>query len=788
MHRSIARRVPSHHHVIAAAALAALHGAAGAQTTPPETGQLQTITVTAERRTENVQQVPNSVSVLPSELLDVLNTSGQDVRMLSGRVPSLNIESSFGRAFPRFYIRGYGNTDFRLNASQPVSLVYDDVVQENPILKGFPAFDLARVEVLRGPQGSLFGRNTPAGVVKFESMRPVKGKFEGYGSISAGTFSTVNLEGALNVPTSSDSALRISLMNQTRDDWVENTFDAGPTQNLEGYRDSAMRLQWLIEPGKDFSALVNLHARDYDGSARLFRANIINKGSNDLVSGFDERKISIDGKNESELQNYGGNLRLRWGLMPGLALHSITGYEQVKTFSRGDIDGGSGPYFVPGPGSLPFPSETADGLPKHSQWTQELRLESDTKGALDWQAGVFLFKEDYKVESFSWNTPGNPVAVPPVPAGAQDGYQRIRQKNDAWALFGALNYAVTPQLKLRGGLRYTVDKKKLTVEAYENSGFVPCVLLGKCDLAQLAGQEPDGNLSASPEDKKVSWDLSGSYALSKDINLYARAATGFRGSSVQSASAFNGKSVADAESNTSVEAGIKTDLFDRRARLNFGVFHYQVKDLQLTAVGGAANANILLNAKKATGTGFEMDLQALLTNNLLASLGVGYNKTKIKDPGLTVSACGNGQAVPVPPDPTPANCTITDPNFFDATSQSWKANIDGNPLPQAPKATVSFTLRYSQPTPNGEWYALTDWVYRSKVNFFLYESVEFTGKALTEGGVRVGYVWGNGKYEAAAFGRNITNQIRIVGGIDFNNLTGFINEPRTFGVQFKANF
>ena len=232
---------------LAAAALAAMSGLAGTAAHAQQTStELQTITVTAERRTENVQQVPNSVSVVPSELLDVLNTSGQDVRMLSGRVPSLNIESSFGRAFPRFYIRGYGNTDFRLNASQPVSLVYDDVVQENPILKGFPAFDLARVEVLRGPQGSLFGRNTPAGVVKFESNRPVKGKFEGYGSLSGGTFSTINLEGAINVPTSSDSALRVSLMNQTRDDWVDNTFAAGPTKELEGYRDSALRAQWLV--------------------------------------------------------------------------------------------------------------------------------------------------------------------------------------------------------------------------------------------------------------------------------------------------------------------------------------------------------------------------------------------------------------------------------------------------------------------------------------------------------------------------------------------------------------
>ena len=112
----------------------------------PAAGVLPTVTVTAERRTENIKDVPSSISTLSGEKLDVLNSGGEDVRALSGRVPSLNIESSFGRAFPRFYIRGYGNTDFRVNASQPVSLVYDDVVQENPLLKGFPIFDLVDVE------------------------------------------------------------------------------------------------------------------------------------------------------------------------------------------------------------------------------------------------------------------------------------------------------------------------------------------------------------------------------------------------------------------------------------------------------------------------------------------------------------------------------------------------------------------------------------------------------------------------------------------------------------------
>ena len=115
--------------------------------------------------------------------------------------------------------------------------------------------------------------------------------------------------------------------------------------------------------------------------------------------------------------------------------------------------------------------------------------------------------------------------------------------------------------------------------------------------------------------------------------------------------------------------------------------------------------------------------------------------------------------------------------------------IDGNSLPQAPRTVITATARYGIPTASGgEWFVFTDWSYRGKINFFLYDSVEFTGKSLLEGGLRVGYLWGNGKYEAAVFGRNITNQVRVVGGIDFNNLTGFINEPRMVGAQFKATF
>ncbi|HYR29551.1 MAG TPA: TonB-dependent receptor, partial [Thermoanaerobaculia bacterium] len=158
------------------------------QTPPPATEEaqaeqpqvLEEIVVTAQKREENVQDVPAAVTAVSDTAMELVTAGGADVKALSGRVPSLVIESSFGRAFPRFYIRGLGNTDFDLNASQPVSMVYDEVVLENPVLKGMPVWDIDRVEVLRGPQGTLFGRNSPAGVIKFDSARPTD-KFEGYG-------------------------------------------------------------------------------------------------------------------------------------------------------------------------------------------------------------------------------------------------------------------------------------------------------------------------------------------------------------------------------------------------------------------------------------------------------------------------------------------------------------------------------------------------------------------------------------------------------------------------------
>ena len=708
-------------------------GSAMAQTAAEP--QLETVTVTAQRRTENIKDVPVSVTMLKDEKLDVLLSGGQDIRFLAGKVPSLNVESSNGRTFPRFYIRGYGNTDFSTFASQPVSLVYDDVVQENGILKGFPVFDVAGVEVLRGPQGTLFGRNTPAGVVKFESEKPNTDKVEGYYSLSWATHNTVNAEAAVNVPLSSEWAMRVSSLRQHRDNFVDNTFTK---QNdvLEGYNEHAERVQFLYTPSATFNALFNVHSRTTDGSARLFRANLIKPGTNDFADGYDFTKINTNGRNFQNLSTNGASARLTWDL-GSVKLFSITGYEGVDNYiSHGDIDGGA----PAGPGFIPFQVETAGGLTGLHQYSQEFRVESKNAGPLNWQSGVYYFKES--AEGFNDNFNSD--------TGAQTSHLVSHQNNEAAAVFGSLSYDVSNDFTLRGGLRYTNDKKDFrTVQA------VNVVQIG-----------PD---SVEESKHKINWDLSGTYKLDKDVNAYARVATGFRAPSIAAANSSVPITVADAETIVSYEAGIKADLFNRRARATLSVYDYEVKNQQLTVVGGNSNVTKLINAAKTTGRGVEADFEAFVTPDFKVSAGGSYNFTEIKDPTLSVAKC--------------AQCTVTNP-----LNAAGNVIIDGNPLPQAPKYILNATARYNWALADGNLFVLTDWSYRSQINYFLYEAKEFTGKALLEGGLRVGYNWQGGKYEVAGFVRNLTNTARIIGGIDFNNLTGFVNEPRQFGMQFRGGF
>ncbi len=185
------------------------------------------------------------------------------------------------------------------------------------------------------------------------------------------------------------------------------------------------------------------------------------------------------------------------------------------------------------------------------------------------------------------------------------------------------------------------------------------------------------------------------------------------------------------------------------------------------------NSARLINVDKAVGYGLEGNLEAQPIPNLTLTVGGSYNFTEIRDNNAFVAVCGSGM------------CTPTGNTFVDGgTTYSY---LDGNDLPQAPRYIGNATLRYGIPVGSGEVFAYTDWAYRSSINYFLYSAAEFRGRSSLEGGLKLGYKSDHG-YEIAAFARNITNQIRAVSAIDFNNLTGMINEPRIIGGMIKASF
>lgn len=755
--------------------------AAYAQDATAEGGSgLGEIVVTAQRREENLQDVPLSITALRGDNLDAVSAGGVDIRGLSGRVPSLLVESSFGRTFPRFYIRGLGNTDFDFNASQPVSLVYDDVVLENPILKGFPIFDLERVEVLRGPQGTLFGRNTPAGIVKFDSVKPsdVAG---GYGKISYGRFNAINAQGAVGGPLGEQVSIRLSGLYQRQDDYVDNVTPAGSTKDaFEGYEEYAARLQVLVKPTENLDILLTGQFRSLDGTARLFRANVFTRGQQGLNSNYNRYRVSTDGKNEQRVDTQNATARITYDA-GAVSFISVTSYWQGDATSVGDVDGGFGANFLPvglyGPGEIPFTAETRDSVPNLKQFTQEFRIASNGDGPLSYQAGFFYFDEDLEIVSDNYSTMGDPNNAP-------DGVNiRVSQEqhSKAYGVFGSLTYQLSDQFSVTGGIRYNDDKRDFVAVRSRDTQF-PNFL-----------QNPLGTVTRSVSDNNFTWDLSATYAATDDVNLYARVARGYRAPSIQGRILFppatatpleSGVTIGDSETITSYESGIKSTFLDGRARFNVNGFYYELKDAQLTAVGGGVNANRLINANMVRGYGFEADLEFKPVPELLLTAGLSYNNTSIRDAGLTTAACG---ATRVDTFPNVSLCTPLDPIVVAAAPFSAAiVNINGNSLPQSPKWIANWTAKYGIPVGDGEVYAYTDWAYRSKINFFLYESVEFQDKSMLEGGLRVGYK--TDKYDFAAFVRNITKDTSAVGGIDFNNLTGFVNEPRIWGVEAGFKF
>ena len=715
-------------------------------------GILEEIIVTAQKREQNIQEVPISIAQLSGDRLNARFAGGADILALASAAPGLHIESSNGRLSPRFYMRGLGNADFTAAASQPVSVVFDEVPMEKSSLKGFPLFDMASVEVIRGPQGTLFGRNTTAGIVHIKSRRPTE-ETEGYVNFSLGSLGTTNAEAAVGGTLVEGTLMgRVSILTQNRSNWVSNGF-TGEEDSMGGHNIFAGRVQLLWTPTENFTAWLMHQRSDAETSTSFFRANVFDKGSNDLNDNYDRDTVWFDGGdgNRGKVEGRGTTLKLDWDA-GDYTITSITSYHDMpERFGRGDIDGGFGCLFTcggmpSGPASTPFSPFNSPfvvdidtgGDQEIEQFTQELRLASNLDGAFNYQVGAFYFKDELISDSKAQS------------AGATEFTSSSLSEvdNTTWAIFGQGSYDVSDKLTITAGIRYTDDEKDAL--HIDFSGVVPTVPI-------------------SLDDDNVSWDLAFSYAISEQGQLYGRVASGFRAPTIQDRIQDDVEvTTADSETILSWELGYKAEF--ERARFNVAAFYYEIDDMQLVAVGGTSNSTSLLNANEGVGYGIEVEFEYAVTDNLILSGGYGYAKTEINDKTLSV----------------PGGPLVT---VLDDLDGNGNALIDGNAFQHAPKWTGNIELEYFQPVSDeGEIYLFTDWKFKGETQDFLYESIEYTFDTQFEGGLRLGYRNTANNWEAGLFATNITNEHNPIGGIDFANNTGYVNEPRIWGAEFKMSF
>ena len=723
------------------------------------------IVVTAQRRVENQQRVPVSTSVLGGDFTRDLASGGGDILALSGRVPSVYIESTTGRIFPRFYIRGLGNIDFYLGASQPVEIIQDDVVLEHVVLKSNPVFDVAQVEVFRGPQGTLFGRNTTAGIIRFDSIRP-SFDFQGRASASIGSYATTSIDAGVGGPLIGDTlAFRVSALYQHRDNWVDNTFNGTsadgtvtPRKNALGtFNERDLRAQLLFQPTQQFSALLSGHVRVYNGTATLFERGALVGGSNEIIDSQSRSQVSYDegAGNPQRYTTYGGSLNMSYRL-GGVTLTSISAYESLFGYSRGDTDGGAAANFPVGGVPNGF-GESQGQVRDLDQFTQELRLASDSSGAFRWQVGGLYFNSadttDFYQRAFFLTTAArNP-----------NNYVRLRNTNTSWAAFGQASYDVTPRFTLTVGARESNDTKRTRLLHTANTAANVVTYTGRRNV-RLADTEP-------------SFDVSALYRATPNLNLYARVATGFRGPTIQGRSAvFNADfTTAGSERILSGEVGFKSQLLNNTLRFNATAFAYRVHDIQLN--GNDSNGNgVLFNADRAVAYGLEAEAEWRPVPNFSFTAGLSLLHSEIQDRRVYAQVCAlNGVVV----------CTVNDPTI--KIGANTFAQINGNPLPNAPEYNVNLTARYDVPTRgNGRPFVAADFQIQGYTNFVLYRTDEFYSNGDYELGARIGYAWNNGT-EVAVFARNLTDSRNLRGVIE-NYLAAVFNEPRIIGAQVSTRF
>lgn len=743
------------------AASLALPAAAMAQDAQPSDNAsgLEEIIVTAQRRSENLQQVPISVSAITSDRLEAV---GMDSTLsLPQAVPSVQITKSGIASI--FFIRGVGNTSGG-TGEEGANAFYIDGVYLADLQQANTEFNnIERVEVLKGPQGTLFGRNASGGLINIITKEP-GATFTARGNIGYGNYDTIDGQVYVAGPLSETVSADLALTGRKQHDGFGINLATGE-DNMLGWHWGA-RSKIVLKPNdgvKLVAAGDYWHARDTYSSAFT-----IDKGSflaapagtpvgtpgtligpaGNLVYGYagDYNNNSPD-PSFVDIEVWGASLTGTFDLGIG-ELTSLTAIRRLDAISNVDSDYGP-------------PRQVQLRIPSFSKtFQQEVRLASNKGGAIDWQFGVFYFHAKSGVNNQILLGPGGPNS---------GQITNSKMTTDSYAAFGEVTWHATPTTHLTGGLRYTKEDRHLVGNQRPLNQTLPALI---------------ASFTTNPVDdisyKKLTFRAAVRQDISDDLNVYASFNRGFKAGLWQ----LNSPAAPPVKPQTTdaYEVGMKAELFDRILRLNIAGYHYKVDDYQVRAAPLNAANPILLNATSVKITGLEAGLELAPTEGLTLFSEINIIRAKFGDfPNAPFTypnpaVCSPGQ--------TPAGRTTGPQTGGNITCLG---NARGNRVPITPKFSASVGVNYVVPT-GGDTQLEFNALFSHNSGYFFEQDNRLRQKAfnLLSGSIEYRFSKNLG---IELWAKNLTNTFYWVDKLGSGPASrGEAQPPRTFGARFKFDY
>jgi len=755
---------------VAAALALGSASAAAAQTAGPDADTtLGELVVTAQKRSERLQDVPVSVNVVSAETLADSHISGlQQLQQLS---PSLTFTPSANTRGQGLSVRGLGTLNFSDGVEPTVSVVLDGVVIGRSAGSFFDFNDVERIEVLRGPQGMLFGKNAAAGVINIVTARPNLTETEGDVSLSYATFNEVRAKGSVSVPIKSgELAARISGFYNQSDGIITNVFDGKKYNGLNSYGVRG-KILWSPDDSFDLYATVDYTRSDQDCCVSTVRSILpttrylgpTGPTRASLFAGVDlgpySREANFDGRAFNDQSTWGGSVEMTKDF-GAFSLTSITAYRAFEVEDNNDADGG--------PLAL---LNINSAHQEQDQFTQELRISSPTGQRLEYVAGLFYFDQDVTTTT---GVKGNFGQAVPAGAYFENFIDRaISTRN--YAAFGQATFNVTDQFRLIGGLRYTNEELKARFRRTIPTGAIGAVP----GLGGPALNAP--NLQAKDDD--VSYKAGAQYKVDDDVMVYGTYSRGYKGQAINllnnlsAATVASGQYVLRPETVQNYEVGVRSTLFDRRVTLNLTVFQTEIRNFQAQTFDAATTSFALSNAGKLRSRGAELETQYSPIRALQFSGNLAYADTRVED---FSPACYPGQTAAL-------GCV------------GGRQNVTGSALTNAPMWSYSLGARYSRELESLPFDLSADlsYSYRSSV-FFTFRDPNTVQPGYGLLNLNLGLQSKDRRYEVTAFARNLLDEQFVSGiGTGFldNNATGAgytqsltQDAFRRVGVEVRAHF